>query len=419
MVAYNPSKRGFGKMNTNYNISSFLTQDEFLDYKTRYLQGDKQAINYIIANYLEMVKNSVQKYENVDYDDYFSLGLTTLWKAIIDYDQEDIPFKDYVQQKLKRTFSAKYKKELRKSSKSNQKEPIYWDPINQFIDEETKKSVLHIVKTKLSRKQYVILKYYYHGLTMTEIGQKIGFTRAEVSRCHKEALQHLAYELYSEQLIDHLSSEKEYLAYRHNHPQTIYDLFIDYKIPRRLDNQLIDTLLYFATPATKETLKQGLGKDYCQKVLITDKYAYQKCTMLKSKYMQLLQTLTEEDIYEEDPVELTMRYLDIYGKNIEHYFNDSQTGKRLDNQFVNYLISNNQTLKAYLVSNGYNPYSKEVKFTSIYQWLRLKEFIPRFLKEFQRLTYSDIFNLDYEQLIECYQKCPRRTTGLVRELTNM
>lgn len=420
MLAYNPSKRGFGKMNLENIENDILSQDEFLDYRNKYLQGDKQAINQIIASHLELVKNIVSSYENVDYNEYFSLGLSALWQAADEYNiNEKIPFEEYAHQKIIKVCNTKYLKEARKSEQSRKSEQFYCNPIDQFIDDEVKKIVMQIIRTKLSHKHQVILRLYYNGLTMEEIGQKYGITKAEISRCHKEALQYLEYELYSAHIIDYVKDEKKYLSYRHNHPHTIYDLFIDYKKPRRLDNQVIDTILYFASPITKKHLEEGLGKNYCHELMVSDKDAYQKCTNIKSNMTRMLQSLTEEDIYDMDPVKLTILYLNDYCRDIDQYFGNQQTGELLNRQFVKYLILNIQPLRMFLINNGYNPYTDEVHFTNIYQWLRLKEFIPTFLREFKRLTYNDIFKLDYEQLVNCYQKCVHRTTGLVRELTNI
>ena len=419
MLAYNPSKRGFGKMNLENIENDILSQDEFLDYRNKYLQGDKQAINQIIASHLELVKNIVSSYENVDYNEYFSLGLNILWQAADKYDvQEKVDFEDYVREMIIRALNSKYQKET-KAYAQEKKVPLYWEPINQFINDEIKKNIMQIVKTKLSRKHRLILYLYYNGMTMEQIGCRLKCTKAEVSRCHKEALQFLEYELYTAHIIDCVDDEKQYLSYMHNHPHNIYDLFIDYKIPRRLDKQVIDTILYFATPITKAYLHKGLGPDYCQEIAFGDNDNYHKCTVWKSDVVQTLQSLTDEDIYDMNPVELTILYLNTYFRNIERYFSDSKTGNLLNSQFVNYLIINNQALRIYLISNGYNPYTNEINFTNIYQWLRLKEFIPCFLREFKRLTYNDIFQLNYEQLVDCYQKCKCRTTGLVRELTNI
>ncbi len=65
------------------------------------------------------------------------------------------------------------------------------DPYDECLSSETNTALEMAMKNLSDRQQDVIQQYYFQGLTMKEIGQRLGLTESGVCRVHAEALRKL------------------------------------------------------------------------------------------------------------------------------------------------------------------------------------------------------------------------------------
>ena len=108
--------------------------------------------------------------------------------------------------------------------------------------------------------------------------------------------------------------------------------------------------------------------------------------------------------------------LNKYAPNISSYFRNLQTGEKLDERLVHFLIENNASLKIYLQENGFDYSNYEMHFANVYQWLRIKKFIPEFIEELQNTLGEDIFKLNvYEAMYKC-EDALKRNHDFMRKL---
>ena len=410
---------------TRNEKNKHMSQREFLYYLDLYHKGDREALNYLISEHLWVVENVIQYYQDknkTDYNELFSAGLEYLWKAIERYDSSFLnPFENYAFVIIRNRLDYISRHNLPNKDVISLKEYHKQEKTNLTFDDKEiidDADLYNLVIEKLNNKYNDVVHLYYHnGLSSAKVGDVLGYSRSEIARRISLATRYLKYEMYDAGLIGSLEEDeyRKYKIYRHRNPVRFYDLFISLK-GKELDPLLIDTLLYFASVNNKKGLIENLGPNYMNGFSIPSKEVYNRVMGIKRLIMRPLETICKEDLYAIDPADLTLLYLNKHAPYIYCYFRNLQTGEKLDERLVNFLIENNPSLRIYLQENGFNYSNYRMQITNVYQWLRIKKFIPEFLDELQRTIGEDIFKLNVQEAIYKCDRALKHNHNFMRKL---
>ena len=379
-----------------------LSKKEFTNYHNKFKQGDRDALNYLMTTYEWIVDYLIEYFKIDDLDkkeELKSSGLECLWIALKNFSfDKSNDFTHYAITIIKNRFI--YELKARKKSnieisltdiKNKENSNVLLNELNYnenvenlYIKKETYLSLKNLVDGLPADYAFVI-KNYFNQVNIKNLVKDLNVSRTTILNYKKHALNILKNKLIdNNEFIFPEINEQQHNLYLRNYPQNIYDLFIQRTTGKRLDKSVVDLLFYFVSPYVLKQIKDGLSKSSIRAIILSD--------------------LNIDDVYNRNPDDVIIKYLNSKIRYIHKYFKDLNTGRILDEKIVDRLIKRNRKIKQVLSNNGLAFNLKNVVIRDVDNWHNIRSIAQQIITGLTERLNTDIFALSYEEFLELYNK---------------